>query len=47
VLLHAEAGGYARRLDGQPYDAGVHTGGLLAAPDRASWEALKQALFAA
>jgi fructose-1,6-bisphosphatase/inositol monophosphatase family enzyme len=47
VLLHAEAGGYARRLDGQPYHAGVHTGGLLAAPDRAGWEALKAALFAA
>lgn len=47
VLLHAEAGGYARRLDGQPYHAGVHTGGLLAAPDRASWEGLRAALFAA
>jgi fructose-1,6-bisphosphatase/inositol monophosphatase family enzyme len=47
VLLHAEAGGYARCLDGKPYHAGVHTGGLLAAPDRASWEALEEALFAA
>lgn len=45
VLLHAEAGGYARRLDGQPYHAGVHTGGLIAAPDRASWAAVKAALF--
>ena len=47
VLLHAEAGGYARRLNGEPYHAGAHTGGLLAAPDRAGWEALKEALFAA
>lgn len=47
VLLHAEAGGYARRLDGAPYHAGAHTGGLLAAPDRACWEALKEALFGA
>jgi fructose-1,6-bisphosphatase/inositol monophosphatase family enzyme len=46
VLLHAEAGGHARRLDGRPYHAGVHSGGLLAAPDRAGWEALKAALFA-
>lgn len=45
VLLHGEAGGYARRLDGSHYHAGVHTGGLLAAPDEASWLALREALF--
>lgn len=44
-LLFAEAGGFVRRLDGLPYHAGVHSGGLLAAPDRDSWESVRAALF--
>lgn len=46
VLLHAEAGGYAARLDGQAYAAGTLDGGLICAPDQASWAALRQGLFA-
>ncbi|HYZ63156.1 MAG TPA: inositol monophosphatase [Acetobacteraceae bacterium] len=45
VLLHAEAGGYSALLDGSAYSAPVHAGGLICAPDRASWEALRDALF--
>lgn len=44
-LIFAEAGGFVRRLDGAPYHAGVHVGGLLAAPDQESWEAVRAALF--
>jgi fructose-1,6-bisphosphatase/inositol monophosphatase family enzyme len=46
VLLHAEAGGYAAFRDGRPYHAGTHAGGLIAAPDRAGWEAVREALYA-
>jgi fructose-1,6-bisphosphatase/inositol monophosphatase family enzyme len=45
VLLHREAGGYAALVDGRPYNASVHTGGMIAAPDRASWEAVREALL--
>ncbi|UFN50689.1 inositol monophosphatase family protein [Roseomonas sp. OT10] len=46
-LLHAEAGGFSARFDGLPYDpARQRSGGLLCAPDRASWEALREALLA-
>jgi fructose-1,6-bisphosphatase/inositol monophosphatase family enzyme len=45
VLLHVEAGGYAAGLDGRPYSPSVFDGGLICAPDRASWEALRAALF--
>ena len=45
VLLHAEAGGYSARFDGAPYSPMVRTGGLICAPDRASWEALRAALL--
>ena len=31
-LLHREAGGYAARIDGEPYDVTRHDGGLLYAP---------------
>lgn len=37
VLLHAEAGGYARMLDGAPYRPAGPSTGLLCAPDEASW----------
>ncbi len=44
-LLHREAGGYAARFDGSEYRV-VHTGGgLICAPDRASWEELRQTLL--
>ena len=45
-LLHREAGGYSACLDGRPYVATRHEGGLLCAPDRDSWEQLRAALLA-
>ena len=45
VLLHREAGGFARRFDGSVYRPTVTGGGLLLAPDEASWEALADALL--
>jgi fructose-1,6-bisphosphatase/inositol monophosphatase family enzyme len=46
ALLHAEAGGYSARFDGSPYLAARHRdGGLICAPDRAAWEAVRAALF--
>lgn len=46
-LLHREAGGYSARLDGSPYSPSLTTGGLICAPDRASWEALHETLLGA
>ena len=46
VLLHTEAGGFAARVDGSAYTPLTFDGGLICAPDRASWEALREALFA-
>jgi len=45
VLLHAEAGGYSAQFDGAAYSPRVHQGGLLCAPDRAAWDAAREALF--
>lgn len=45
VLLHAEAGGHARRFDGSAFSALTHDGGLICAPDAASWEAAREALL--
>ncbi len=45
VLLHREAGGYARHFDGSVYRPSVTGGGLLLAPDEASWTALADALL--
>lgn len=45
VLLHREAGGYARRFDGSEYRPTTTGGGLLLAPDEASWDALAEALL--
>lgn len=45
-LLHREAGGYSARFDGSAYGPLVRSGGLIVAPDRASWEALHAALIA-
>lgn len=40
VLLHREAGGFARQFDGAIYRPSVINGGLILAPDEASWQAL-------
>jgi fructose-1,6-bisphosphatase/inositol monophosphatase family enzyme len=45
-LLHREAGGYAARFDGSDYRPTHRDGGLICAPDRDSWEALRAALLA-
>jgi fructose-1,6-bisphosphatase/inositol monophosphatase family enzyme len=45
VLLHREAGGYGKRFDGSDYRPSNTGGGLLLAPDAASWEALADALL--
>ena len=37
-LLHREAGGHSARFDGSQYTPLDSTGGLLAAPDRMSWD---------
>jgi len=44
-LLHCEAGGYAAAFDGTPYRPTRFDGGLLVAPDKASWQALRDALL--
>jgi fructose-1,6-bisphosphatase/inositol monophosphatase family enzyme len=44
-LLHQEAGGYARHFDGTPYKPSQIEGGLLLAPDEASWHELAKALL--
>ena len=44
-LLHAEAGGYGRRLDGSAYSPRIHDGGILLAPDEKSWHELRQVLL--
>jgi len=45
VLISQEAGGYAARMDGQPYLPHHVDGGLLVAPDKASWELLRREVF--
>jgi fructose-1,6-bisphosphatase/inositol monophosphatase family enzyme len=45
-LLHREAGGYSARFDGTPYRPTILDGGLICAPDEASWHALRDVLFA-
>lgn len=45
VLLHQEAGGHSARFDGSPYRPSHNAGGLICAPDRASWQALHEALL--
>lgn len=46
-LLHREAGGHSARLDGSPYRPTHTGGGLICAPDRASWQAMREMLFSA
>ncbi len=45
VLLHQEAGGHTALIDGRPYSPARIDGGMICAPDRASWIAIHQALF--
>jgi fructose-1,6-bisphosphatase/inositol monophosphatase family enzyme len=45
-LLHQEAGGWGRMLNGNPYSPRVFDGGLLLAPDEAGWSALHRVLIA-
>lgn len=44
-LIHREAGGHVAHVDGSRYRAHHRDGGLLMAPDVASWEALRACLF--
>ncbi len=44
-LLHREAGGYSARFDGRGYTPAETGGGLICAPDRASWEIVRAALL--
>lgn len=44
-LIQQEAGGYTARLDGSAYKPGHLDGGLIIAPDKDSWQAIKQALW--
>jgi fructose-1,6-bisphosphatase/inositol monophosphatase family enzyme len=44
-LLHQEAGGYSARFDRSPYLPLHRDGGLICAPDRESWEAVRNALL--
>lgn len=45
VLIHSEAGGFSARFDGSRYAPAQTEGGLILAPDRASWEDLSQTFF--
>jgi len=44
-LIHREAGGYSARFDGSAYKPALYTGGLLCAPDEASWHLLAKGLL--
>jgi fructose-1,6-bisphosphatase/inositol monophosphatase family enzyme len=44
-LIHQEAGGYSAHFDGSPYLPTHLTGGLICAPDQASWLAARAALL--
>jgi fructose-1,6-bisphosphatase/inositol monophosphatase family enzyme len=44
-LIHREAGGYTAHFDGSPYRPVNRTGGLISAPDKESWQALRDALL--
>lgn len=45
TLITQEAGGYVARFDGSAYLPHHTSGGLLAAPDRDSWELLRREVF--
>ncbi len=45
LLIHREAGGYSAQIDGMPYGPSTRQIGVIAAPDRTSWEHLHAAFF--
>jgi fructose-1,6-bisphosphatase/inositol monophosphatase family enzyme len=46
ALIHREAGGYNAAVDGTPYSpAGTPEQGILLAPDRDAWEAVREAVL--
>lgn len=47
TLLHREAGGYAALFDGLPYDPATLPSGQIYAPDKDSWNALRETLLSA
>lgn len=44
-LIHREAGGYTAHFDGSPYRPVNRSGGLISAPDKESWLAVRDALL--
>ena len=44
-LLHQEAGGYSAHFDGSNYKPAHTVGGLICAPDRASWDLVRDGLI--
>lgn len=44
-LIYQEAGGYTAHFDGSPYRPVNRSGGLISAPDRESWQAVRDALL--
>jgi myo-inositol-1(or 4)-monophosphatase len=45
VLIHAEAGGFSALLDGTPYAPTRHKGGIISAPDRATYDLIRRELL--
>jgi fructose-1,6-bisphosphatase/inositol monophosphatase family enzyme len=46
-LVHQEAGGFSAHFDGKGYQPAHTVGGLICAPDRASWELVRDGLLGA
>ena len=44
-LIHQEAGGYTAHFDGSPYRPVNRDGGLISAPDKDSWQAVRDAFL--
>ena len=44
-LLHQEAGGYSAHFDGSGYKPMHTVGGLICAPDRKSWQLVRNGLM--
>jgi fructose-1,6-bisphosphatase/inositol monophosphatase family enzyme len=44
VLIHAEAGGFSALLDGSPYSAARHQGGIISAPDKPAYDLIRREL---
>lgn len=41
VLTHQEAGGHTAKFDGTPYRPGEISGGIISAPDKESWQMIR------